>query len=454
LDIVLSYSTRRKTRSVTFPETVYTIKLSGKGITAIDLSPLKHLLNLQELSLANNEITTLYMEPLKHCWYIERLYLRKNQLESIDLTPLRFCKNLQLLDLEKNNLQQLDVTPLFACTNLLVFDIDKEVKLIANSRYEDSAGAPQGLSPFLDQITWVDVDEIMEFRFKRLRLVLELYELLRLEQLMELLRFQDTDTLDLWLDRLPEELPLEIRGSEVSVLAHEMPEAIQQFFETGPIIEVPNPLETLEYTGDMEEGSGIGVIYRSRLHEQSIYHLMRDAQASHDAGRWRNAAVEGWTVIEALLSAVYEKYFGTPKPIELSYNKVIRQIRPHLPWERLSENMLLRSLKARNTIYPTSPDPEPEEVEKIIAVAMQLCHFMDVQLADLTPSGVRHLRVAASDPCPICNREMRAGQRTASCPLCGVNCHLEHLTNHVKMSGFCPICRKPLVIRRGVIEKL
>ena len=454
MDIVLSYSTRRKSHRITFSETVYTIKLSGKGITAIDLSPLKHLLNLQELSLANNEITTLYMEPLKHCWYIERLYLRKNQLEKIDLSPLRFCKSLQLLDLEKNNLQRLDVTPLFACNELLVLDIDKDVELVANSRYEDSTHIPQALAPFLNQITWVEVDKIMEFRAKRLRLVLELYELLRLEQLMELLRFRDVDTLDMWLERLPEELPLEVRGSEVSILSHEMPEAVDQFFETGSIVEESQPVEEPEYTGDMEEGSGVGVIYRSRLHEMSIYHLMRDAQASHDDGRWRNAAVEGWTVIEALLSAMYEKYFGTPKPIELSYNKVIRQIRPHLPLARLSEGMLIRSLKARNTIYPNSPDPEPGEVEKIIAVAMQLCHFMDVQLADLTPSGVRQLRVAASKPCPICNREMRAGQRTASCPLCEVSCHLDHLISHVKVNGFCPNCRKALVIRRGVIQKL
>ena len=100
------------------------------------------------------------------------------------------------------------------------------------------------------------------------------------------------------------------------------------------------------------------------------------------------------------------------------------------------------------------PDPKPEEAEKIIAVAMQLCHFLKVGLDELTPSGVRLLRVAASEPCPICNREMRAGQRTARCPSCGVNFHSEHLISYVKTKGFCPNCRKPLVLRRGAIEKL
>ncbi len=454
LDVVLSYSTRRKTRSITLPETVYLIRLQGKGITAIDLSPLKHLLNLQELSLANNSITVLYMEPLKHCWYIERLWLRKNKLKTLDLSPLRFCKSLQLLDIEKNNIERLDVTPLFACTKLLVLDIDKNVELIANSRYKDSSNIPQALEKFIDRITWVDFDEILDFRLARLKLVLELYEVLRLEHMAELLRFPDPEVLDIWLEKLPDTLPLEIRGGEVSVLSSELPKEVEEYFQTGALVEELNPSSQYDFLGDKEGGSGIGVIYKRRLPEQSIFQLMRDAAASHDAECWRHAAIEGWTVIEALLSAIYEKHFGEPKPIELSYTKVIRKIKPHLPWEKLSEGMLLKSLKARNDIYPASEDPDPEDAEMIIAVAMQLCGYLNVELDELTPKGVRLLRVAASKPCPICNREMRAGQRTTRCPNCGINCHLEHLTRYVKTNGFCPNCRKALVMRRGAIEAL
>ena len=423
MDIVLSYSTRRKSRSATFPDTAEAIKLSGKGITSIDLSPLKHLPNLQELILANNEIAALYLVPLKHCQSLVRLFLRKNKLESVNLAPLRFCKSLQLLDLEKNSLERVDLTPLFECTELLVLDIDRDVELVANSRYKGDSRVSQGLSRFLDRITWIDVDEIMEFRLGRLRLVLELYELLRLEQLVELLRFPDTEALDCWLEGLPDALPLEVMGSEVSVLSSEMPEEVEQFFKAGSVLEELEPMTELDHSVDTEHDSGVGVVYRRQLHEQSIFQLMRDAAASYDASQWRHAAVEGWTVIEALLSAVFERHYGKPKPIELSYTKTIRQIRPHLPWDRLSEGMLLKSLKARNMIYPTSLDPKPEEAEKIIAVAMQLCHFLKVGLDELTPSGVRLLRVAASTPCPICNREMRAGQRTARCPSCGVNFH-------------------------------
>ncbi|MFX1475984.1 MAG: RING finger protein, partial [Promethearchaeota archaeon] len=326
--------------------------------------------------------------------------------------------------------------------------------LVANSRYEEASVVPQGLSQFLDRITWVDVDEIMEFRLGRLRLVLELYELLRLDHLVELLRFPNTEALDIWLENIPDSVPLEIRGGEVIAHSSDIPDEVEQFFKVGRVLMELEPTTGEGESVDREHDPGVGVVYRRKLHEQSIFQLTKDALASYGIGRWRHAAIEGWTVIEALLSAEFERHYQRPKPIEMPYTKVIRHLRAHLPWDKFSEGMLLKSLKVRERIYPASPDPKPEEAEKIIAVALQLCQHLDVGLDELTPTGVSLLRVAATKPCPICIKPMRAGQRTARCPNCGEYYHLEHLMDYVKAKGYCPLCLKPLVIRRGGIEML
>jgi len=113
MTIVLKYPTKDGTQGqYECSKKNLEIDLSDRGITDIDLSPLRSCNNLRRLLLNSNALTSVDLTPISTCKDIRELRLRQNDLQSIDLTPLRHCVNLVLIDLKSNQLQHIDLAPL------------------------------------------------------------------------------------------------------------------------------------------------------------------------------------------------------------------------------------------------------------------------------------------------------------------------------------------------------
>ncbi len=190
---------------------------------------------------------------------------------------------------------------------------------------------------------------------------------------------------------------------------------------------------------------------QARQEEKRVMQWMRDAMTSFEEGRYRHAAVDAWTVVEALLNVAYEQYLGEPKP-QISYHKVIQKLIPHLPGGRLTGWSLQHARRLRNKIHPDSPEPSPVDVERIIVVAQQMCLWLGLPLSQLVPPSVHILKEAASEPCLVCSLELRVGQRVITAPCCEAVVHYEHIIEWVRAKGHCPKCRTLLSYRSGQIR--
>jgi len=89
---------------------ITSLSLNEKKI--VDVSPLKTLINLQELYLSGNEIVDV--SPLKTLTNLQKLWLQNNKIA--DISPLSTLTNLQTLYLSYNKI--VDVSPLSTLTNL------------------------------------------------------------------------------------------------------------------------------------------------------------------------------------------------------------------------------------------------------------------------------------------------------------------------------------------------
>ncbi|MHA2022256.1 MAG: leucine-rich repeat domain-containing protein [Candidatus Thorarchaeota archaeon] len=102
-------------------DTTTRINLNGKGITQVDLTPIRSYTSSREIYLADNKIECLDLDPLSSCTDLQYLDVSDNPLQSVDLLPLRSCTNLGYLDISNTRLTQVDLSPLGFCKNLRIF---------------------------------------------------------------------------------------------------------------------------------------------------------------------------------------------------------------------------------------------------------------------------------------------------------------------------------------------
>lgn len=167
-----------KTKAFRVSDGATSIDLSGKGIAAINLSPIRMCMVLTRLLLNENELSTLDLSPLASCRPLTVLALKRNKLQSLDLSPLKELTQIQAIDLRENQLIALDLSPLrnhmalqkvffagnplaefdisslFTCTGLREAELGKHVKLKADRAFMGFSGGP--MLQYKKQITWID----------------------------------------------------------------------------------------------------------------------------------------------------------------------------------------------------------------------------------------------------------------------------------------------------------
>ncbi|MGY5854507.1 MAG: leucine-rich repeat protein [Candidatus Thorarchaeota archaeon] len=99
------------------------LKIIGRNLTSIDLSPLRIFTDIVLLDLSLNRLEFIDLSPLETCRNLSILNLTSNELTMIDLSPLTSCTNLKYLDLSNNKLSDIDLDPLAACSNLDTLDL-------------------------------------------------------------------------------------------------------------------------------------------------------------------------------------------------------------------------------------------------------------------------------------------------------------------------------------------
>ncbi len=113
-EVTIYYKTTMSdTNEIRYGSDTEEIRLSGHGITEIDLTPVRHLPELRSINLIGNSIRRIDLSPLAHCTKLRFLQLERNQLEDIDLSPLASLTKFDLLTLERNNITELNLTALF-----------------------------------------------------------------------------------------------------------------------------------------------------------------------------------------------------------------------------------------------------------------------------------------------------------------------------------------------------
>jgi hypothetical protein len=446
------------------------VLLSGLGITSIDLSPLEHCSKLRELHITSNWLEYVDLAPLQQCTNLELLSLSLNRLLEVDLTPLAKCPEFIWLNLERNWLQQVDISPLFHCPRFMVFEVDYDVELIADPKLLEMTHIPEGLKGILKRIKTQEMGIPSEFLMQRIQQVLELFQTLPPEQLVELLHFPTQETLVQWLSSLPVDFPISIEENEVHILSDTLHDEARQAIIDHPVL--ANSLSTPSNQGVQLE-LGIGVEFKQKISEESLLRWVRDAMTSHEESRFRHAAIEGWTVLEALLGILFRVYFKESKPIHLSYLQLIQYMAPHLPEENVILSMLNQAYSLRNRIYPGSDDPTSSAAEQIIESALELYSKLDALMAPPEPTEEPVVRVPAREvpiqPAttqPVETRPVRqeytpsrthaprAGQQRVLTPCCEVEYNFTQLKNWVRSRGTCPECHCPLIIRRDQVVKL
>ena len=167
-----------KTKAFRVSDGTTAIDLTGKGIAAINLSPVRMCVALTRLLLNENELSILDLSPLTACPLLTVLALKKNKLQSIDLSPLRDLTQIQAIDLRGNQLTALDLSPirnhmalqkvflagnplaeldisaLFTCGGLREVDLGKYAKLKADRVFMGFSGG--AMLQYKKQITWSD----------------------------------------------------------------------------------------------------------------------------------------------------------------------------------------------------------------------------------------------------------------------------------------------------------
>ncbi len=400
------------------------------------------------------------LEPLQHCTKLELLSLSLNRLLEVDLSPLAQCPEFLWLNLERNWLQQVDISPLFLCPKFAVLEVDFDVELIADPQLLEMKHVPEGLKGFLSRIKVQEMGIPSEFLVGRIQQVLELFQKLPAEQLVELLHFPDVDTLLKWVNSLPGDFPIIMEENEVNILSDTLPDEARRAILENPVSGSPS---TTRPNQDAKLELGVGVGFKQKLSEESLLRWVRDAMTSHEESRYRHAAIEGWTVLESLLGILFRVYFKESKPLHLSYLQMIQYMAPYLPEDGVILSLLNQAFSIRNRIFIGSDDPTSAAAEQIIEASLELYSKLDalmvqpeppsepVERAVTRPVETRSVGVGYSPPR---THARRVGQQRISTPCCEVEYDFERLVNWVRSKGTCPECNSPLVIRRDQVVKL
>ncbi|MFW9919476.1 MAG: hypothetical protein ACFFED_07740 [Candidatus Thorarchaeota archaeon] len=115
---------RGNTKVLSVNDSTTRIDFANKGITSINLEPIRRCLRLRDLLIYDNELVELDLSPLGGCNLLRSIVLRDNRLRSLDLSPLSEHMDLERIDLRGNQLQSLNVDPLANHQNLEKFQID------------------------------------------------------------------------------------------------------------------------------------------------------------------------------------------------------------------------------------------------------------------------------------------------------------------------------------------
>ncbi|MFX1475490.1 MAG: hypothetical protein ACFFCO_08445 [Promethearchaeota archaeon] len=445
------------------------ILLSGLGITAIDLSPLTSCTRLRELHITSNWLEYIDLSPLQHCTNLELLSLSLNRLLEVDLSPLSHCQEFMWLNLERNWLQSVDLSPLFLCPKFAVFEVDYDVELRADPALLQEEVIPEGLRGFLSRIKVQETRVPSAFLVLRVQQVMELFQLLPLEQLVELLRFTDIETFQAWRSSLPEHFPVVVEANEVQIhsdrLSEELRRAILDSTTIGPVSST-HQTEKSSSTDHPRLELGVGVGFKAQISEESLLQWVRDAMTSHEEGRWHHAAVEGWTVLESLLSVIYRSYFKESKPLHMSYAQMIEYLNPHFPKGQVDVSLLEQATKLRSRIYHGLEKATSSMAELIIEAALEFYSKLDVLMTQaeepskpieklvtqqVEPRVTRPIVGRVSAPPP---RARQTGEQVLTTPCCGVQYSVDELVKWVRSKGSCPECRSPLIIRGDQVVKL
>jgi Leucine-rich repeat (LRR) protein len=95
-----------------------TVRLDGKGLRALDLTPLAACENLKDLRLDDNALETVDLSPLAACPLLDRIVLDGNPLRKIDLGPLAGHPSLTSLSFGIGQMKTVDLSPLVTCPKL------------------------------------------------------------------------------------------------------------------------------------------------------------------------------------------------------------------------------------------------------------------------------------------------------------------------------------------------
>jgi hypothetical protein len=167
-----------KTRAIRVNNTITTIDMTGKGIAAVNLTPVRACGRVTHLLLNDNEISAVDLSPLTACPQLTVLALKKNRLQSVDLSPLKDLTRLEVIDLKDNMLTrldlssiknhmslqkvflagnpltELDVSALLTCRSLKEVEIGRHVRLKADKTLMGSSVA--AMQQYKKQIAWID----------------------------------------------------------------------------------------------------------------------------------------------------------------------------------------------------------------------------------------------------------------------------------------------------------
>ena len=80
--------------------------LYGKGISHIDLSPLKSCRNLEMLILSQNNLKNIDLSPLSFCIDLGTLFISGNNLQNVNLGPSALAHNCSIFFWVETNFSQ------------------------------------------------------------------------------------------------------------------------------------------------------------------------------------------------------------------------------------------------------------------------------------------------------------------------------------------------------------
>lgn len=170
--------------TVTYPENVMSIDLSGLGYIEIDLTPLEQCTHLQKLdlrvsrfvsndlsalkacknlevfSLTSTQFRQIDLEPLVECTKLREILLWLRDLKVLDLNPFEFLPNLQRFELMTNSLEHIDLSPFGHCSNLQSLNLKMNRFQSVDLRPLSSCPDLEVLHLMMNQLSCIDLEPL------------------------------------------------------------------------------------------------------------------------------------------------------------------------------------------------------------------------------------------------------------------------------------------------------